>query len=832
MTQDKRGKLGARTNYTSAKSKTCDQRAKKKLSATLLSLLDTEDDLSNIQWGSVPLEVQDWLTVTFARKKEAYSIKPEDQPSIRTISYAVQASVLVKRMFRTPTSASGLAYPEKVIAAFKDIDKWDFDVFALNETCEGHSLKYLMCDLFNKYDLLRQFKIPITCLISFASALEVGYSKHQNPYHNVMHATDVTQTVHCIMLHTGMMHWFTDLEILAILFSTSIHDYEHTGTTNHFHVRTRSEMALLYNDKSVLENHHVSAVYQLMQNEDMNILVNLTNEEWRELRRLVIEMVLATDMSNHFQQMKYLKHVLKCLQHVKRTDRDKLMSMIVHAADISHPSKPWKLHQQWANALMDEFFKQGDKEAELGLPISPLCDRGTTNIAETQIGFIDVIVKPIFSLIIEAAEKIVEPLIYEAFETGCSSSRDSGYFSGYDCSSCFFWLPDSPMRNFKLTLSGSIEDENKPKLSGNSFEEEENVSLGSVKSESGTCTERNLLISLDIASFEEHLVHNIEANRKKWKESQEPKSKESPMKESNKAKDKVSKDKKEGGKPQKTSKPKHHPSKSNKLCIAPQSPTLCDCELCHNRAFEPMDVSFIVYNAGASELFQPQPDDEVMDVTESYEELVDNKSSWRKAAGQDTDKNIYEMRGMVPKTKPLRPNESDDVIIEEFIPDDPEPPKESEPPAVPDHNGAQMSPGLGFMSELTKSEVEFFSLWNEETMRRAAEQQKQDQSRMAADAALQVATSAKQNEGCQANSADQNFVLQVISIDTPIVTNRTESGQHCDPSQKEVASTSALKQDITTPSNACQQNETTPRGAGAAAVSVTSLSYGVFKIPQ
>uniref|UniRef100_A0A670IDE2 3',5'-cyclic-nucleotide phosphodiesterase n=1 Tax=Podarcis muralis TaxID=64176 RepID=A0A670IDE2_PODMU len=374
----------------------------------------------------VPLEVQDWLTVTFARKKEAYSIKPEDQPSIRTISYAVQASVLVKRMFRTPTSASGLAYPEKVIAAFKDIDKWDFDVFALNETCEGHSLKYLMCDLFNKYDLLRQFKIPITCLISFASALEVGYSKHQNPYHNVMHATDVTQTVHCIMLHTGMMHWFTDLEILAILFSTSIHDYEHTGTTNHFHVRTRSEMALLYNDKSVLENHHVSAVYQLMQNEDMNILVNLTNEEWRELRRLVIEMVLATDMSNHFQQMKYLKHVLKCLQ----TDRDKLMSMIVHAADISHPSKPWKLHQQWANALMDEFFKQGDKEAELGLPISPLCDRGTTNIAETQIGFIDVIVKPIFSLIIEAAEKIVEPLIYEAFETGCSSSRDSGYFSG------------------------------------------------------------------------------------------------------------------------------------------------------------------------------------------------------------------------------------------------------------------------------------------------------------------------------------------------------------------------------------------------------------------
>lgn len=43
----------------------------------------------------------------------------------------------------------------------------------------------------------------------------------------------------------------------------------------------RSEVAILYNDRSVLENHHVSAAYRLMVEEDMNIFVNLNKDDWR-----------------------------------------------------------------------------------------------------------------------------------------------------------------------------------------------------------------------------------------------------------------------------------------------------------------------------------------------------------------------------------------------------------------------------------------------------------------------------------------------------------------------------------------------------------------------
>lgn len=48
-------------------------------------------------------------------------------------------------------------------------------------------------------------QIPISSLVSFVEALEVGYSKHKNPYHNLIHAADVTQTVHYLLLKTGMV---------------------------------------------------------------------------------------------------------------------------------------------------------------------------------------------------------------------------------------------------------------------------------------------------------------------------------------------------------------------------------------------------------------------------------------------------------------------------------------------------------------------------------------------------------------------------------------------------------------------------------------------------
>ncbi|XP_068565563.1 dual specificity calcium/calmodulin-dependent 3',5'-cyclic nucleotide phosphodiesterase 1C-like isoform X1 [Cebidichthys violaceus] len=432
---------------------------------TTRRLVDPEDELSDIRSDSVPSEVRDWLASTFTRQRVLMLRHNEDKPRFRSIVHAVQAGIFVERMYRRTSNMAGLSYPQDVITVLKHVDLWSFDVFALNDASGDHALKFVFYELFTRYDLINRFKVPISALISFVDSLEVGYSKHKNPYHNLMHAADVTQTIHYLLLKTGMMHWLTELEIFAIIFAAAIHDYEHTGTTNNFHIQTRSDTAMLYNDRAVLENYHVSAAYRLLQHDDeMNILSNLSKDDWRELRALVVEMVLATDMSCHFQQIKGMKSIL---QQPEAIDKPKALSLLLHTADISHPAKHWDLHHRWTTSLLEEFFRQGDKEAELGLPFSPLCDRKSTMVAQSQIGFIDFIVEPTFTVLTEMIEKIMTPLIEEASCSGLAGFRRSSFnsISGSDGKlssvkstgsegSCSLTLVD--FKSFKITWNEEI----------------------------------------------------------------------------------------------------------------------------------------------------------------------------------------------------------------------------------------------------------------------------------------------------------------------------------------------------------------------------------------
>ncbi|KRX97391.1 putative 3',5'-cyclic phosphodiesterase pde-1, partial [Trichinella pseudospiralis] len=219
---------------------------------------------------------------------------------------------------------------------------------------------------------------------SVANAIRSGIrfdSKHNNPYHNLVHAADVTQTAHWLLAQSGLVECLTDLELFAYLFAAMVHDFEHTGHTNNYHVQSSSDYALIYNDRSVLENHHVSAIFRLMHDSSQyNILEKLTKEEIR-------------------------------------IDKTKALSFLIHCSDISHPAKIWPFHFRWTEQLMEEFFRQGDLEMAMGNPISPLCDRLTVNIADSQIAFIDFIVEPTMIICSELLAKLLEPVL-QAFDSG------------------------------------------------------------------------------------------------------------------------------------------------------------------------------------------------------------------------------------------------------------------------------------------------------------------------------------------------------------------------------------------------------------------------------
>lgn len=201
-------------------------------------ILDTEDELRELRSDAVPSEVRDWLASTFTQQTRAKGRRAEEKPKFRSIVHAVQAGIFVERMFRRTYTSVGPTYSTAVHNCLKNLDLWCFDVFSLNRAADDHALRTIVFELLTRHSLISRFKIPTVFLMSFLEALETGYGKYKNPYHNQIHAADVTQTVHCFLLRTGMVHCLSEIEVLAIIFAAAIHDYEHTGTTNSFHIQT------------------------------------------------------------------------------------------------------------------------------------------------------------------------------------------------------------------------------------------------------------------------------------------------------------------------------------------------------------------------------------------------------------------------------------------------------------------------------------------------------------------------------------------------------------------------------------------------------------------
>jgi hypothetical protein len=85
------------------------------------------------------------------------------------------------------------------------------------------------------------------------------------------------------------------------------HDYEHPGLNNLYLINTRSDFAIKFNDKSPLENHHISATFFMLNKEENDILEKLSKENYKIFRDRMISLVLATDMSVHFSDFAKLK---------------------------------------------------------------------------------------------------------------------------------------------------------------------------------------------------------------------------------------------------------------------------------------------------------------------------------------------------------------------------------------------------------------------------------------------------------------------------------------------------------------------------------------------
>ena len=80
------------------------------------------------------------------------------------------------------------------------------------------------------------------------------------------------------------------------------------------------------------------------------------------------------------------------------------MNLLIHSADISNPTKKFNIYWKWAKLVVEEFFQQGDKEKKLGMKCS--FDRNTMTVNQNQLGFINYIEIPFFTLFIANFPKL------------------------------------------------------------------------------------------------------------------------------------------------------------------------------------------------------------------------------------------------------------------------------------------------------------------------------------------------------------------------------------------------------------------------------------------
>ena len=191
------------------------------------------------------------------------------------------------------------------------INSNNFNAFDLHNVTKRNSLYFMMQYMFQKFDIGEQLRIDPAKYQRLSLKMQGAY-RDTIPsviYHNSIHGADVLQAVYYYLYNAGVqdMCKATTFDLLSIFIAAAGHDMDHPGNNNLFETKTHSKLATLYNDISVLENHHCATLFFLLEDEDCNIFSTFTSEEFNRMRKYLIDDILYTDMSKHFFFMNEIK---------------------------------------------------------------------------------------------------------------------------------------------------------------------------------------------------------------------------------------------------------------------------------------------------------------------------------------------------------------------------------------------------------------------------------------------------------------------------------------------------------------------------------------------
>jgi len=150
---------------------------------------------------------------------------------------------------------------------------------------------------------------PACILVSQAAAGESCAHRRYNdvPYHNAVHAADVVSRVCALVNVDGIFPKASlrtkdeNVTLLSLILAAAVHDYLHPGTNNAFQVATDSLLSREFNEQHVLENMSAKMALELLRDPQFDFAAAMGGSAKKKLFSNIISLVLATDMSRHYE---------------------------------------------------------------------------------------------------------------------------------------------------------------------------------------------------------------------------------------------------------------------------------------------------------------------------------------------------------------------------------------------------------------------------------------------------------------------------------------------------------------------------------------------------
>ncbi|KAF7217472.1 high affinity cAMP-specific and IBMX-insensitive 3',5'-cyclic phosphodiesterase 8B isoform X2 [Nothobranchius furzeri] len=308
--------------------------------------------------------------------------------------------------------------PPSIAEMLNDEEHWEFNILELEAATHKRPLTYLGLKIFTTFGVCDFLNCSEATLRSWLQLIEANYHS-SNSYHNSTHAADVLHATAYFLRKERVKSHLEQLDEVAALIAATVHDVDHPGRTNSFLCNAGSELAILYNDTAVLESHHAALAFQLtVRDSKSNIFKNIDRNQFRTLRQAIIDMVLATEMTRHFEHVsKFVNSINKPIAAIEETSTSSVNSdyesqtnirnspenrllikrMLIKCADVANPCRPLELCIEWAGRISEEYFAQTDEEKRQGLPVvMPVFDRNTCSVPKSQISFIDYFITDMF----------------------------------------------------------------------------------------------------------------------------------------------------------------------------------------------------------------------------------------------------------------------------------------------------------------------------------------------------------------------------------------------------------------------------------------------------